>query len=272
MFGAWLTSDCTPEPFQTAQPFGHLLIDDFLAPEVAQALSTDYFPADGEGWWRYHNPIEVKLAKDRNLGPLVTALFRELGSECVLAKLRQMTGIADLQADEFLHGAGLHMHPRNGRLMMHLDYEQHPLLPHMERRLNLILYLSQDWDPAWRGATELWNADMTECVVKSEVAFNRALLFQTNAISWHGVPDHIRCPPGTVRKSLAFYYLSPLTSRPDADKPGANAKGYRTKACFVQRPGEPPEPRLQALLDIRPHRRITPDDMAAHWPDWSPNF
>ena len=141
----------------------------------------------------------------------------------------------------------------------------------MERRLNIILYLSKGWDPAWNGATELWAPDMSRCVVKSEVAFNRALVFRTNDISWHGVPDIIRCPPGRRRQSLAFYYLSPLSSAPAADKAGANSQGYRTKACFVPRPGDAPDPRLAALLAIRPHRRISEEDMARLWPDWDPD-
>ncbi len=45
-----------------------------------------------------------------------------------LHKIRELTGIENLEDDPTLHGAGLHMHPRNGRLMMHLDYEKHPIL------------------------------------------------------------------------------------------------------------------------------------------------
>ena len=57
-----------------------------------------------------------------------------------------------------LHGGGWHLHARGGKLNVHLDYSVHPKL-HLERRLNLIVYLAQGWDPAWGGALGLWTHD-----------------------------------------------------------------------------------------------------------------
>jgi hypothetical protein len=52
--------------------------------------------------------------------------------------------------------------------------------------------------------------DMTECVIKSPVVFNTAIIFKTNEISWHGVPEIIKCPENEYRKSIAYYYVSDL--------------------------------------------------------------
>ena len=38
--------------------------------------------------------------------------------------------------------------------------------------------------------------------------FNRALLFETNEISYHGHPIPLKCPPAITRKSLAIYYYT----------------------------------------------------------------
>jgi hypothetical protein len=40
----------------------------------------------------------------------------------------------------------------------------------------------------------LWDEKMENCVVKSEIKFNTAIIFKTNEISWHGVPEVIMCP------------------------------------------------------------------------------
>ena len=72
-------------------------------------------------------------------------------------------------------------------------------------------------------------------LVKSHIKFNRAVIFQTNEISWHGVPDKIMCPEGTLRKSFAYYYISPLTSKSNNNKIGNNGSGYREKATFVKK-------------------------------------
>jgi hypothetical protein len=72
------------------------------------------------------------------------------------------------------------------------------------------------------GANELWDKDVTKCVAKTEIKFNRAIIFKTNDISWHGLPEKIMCPENVFRKSLAYYYVSPL----NAEK---SEKDYRKK-------------------------------------------
>ena len=150
---------------------------------------------------------------------------------------------------------------------MHLDYEKHPY-SNKQRRLNLILYLNEEWKEEWNGHSELWNKDMTECVVKSLVKFNTCLIFKTNENSWHGLPEKIQCPDGILRKSLAYYYISPLINEADNKKMGSNETGYRTKAVFVKRPEDPEDERMNELYKIRPYRLITKEDMERIWPNW----
>src|SRR5438094_4979916 len=48
--------------FSAAQPFPHVVIDDFFEPGVAEALERD-IPAFGDpSWMQYSNPIEEKRA------------------------------------------------------------------------------------------------------------------------------------------------------------------------------------------------------------------
>ena len=48
--------------FAEAQPFPHVVIDDFFELEVAQALEQDIPPFDDPSWMEYSNPIEEKRA------------------------------------------------------------------------------------------------------------------------------------------------------------------------------------------------------------------
>jgi hypothetical protein len=129
-------------------------------------------------------------------------------------------------------------------------------------KLNIILFISKKWDNKWNGANELWDKDVTRCITKTEIEFNRAIIFKTNDISWHGLPDKILCPEGIYRNSLAYYYVSPLNSKkPDDD--------YRKKAKFIKRPEDKYDENIQKLYDIRPHRRITKEDMKTIMPDWT---
>jgi hypothetical protein len=259
--------------FQEAQPFPHVVIPNFFREDVAQLLFEEFpDPSQDGDWHRYHNPIEVKLAMD-NIVAMPNRFrqtFYELSTSHVVNIFSTMSGILNLTHDPYLHGAGIHAHPRHGRLHMHLDYEKHPILTDYQRRLNVIVYLSKEWNPDWKGSTELWDQAMQHCKVRSEVQFNTAIIFQTNEVSWHGVPDKIQCPPHIFRKTLAYYYISPLENSPNQNKFGAVKDGYRIKAAFRRRPFDPRNPILDKLYKIRPYRRISSLDLQKLWPSWTP--
>jgi hypothetical protein len=199
--------------FAAAEPFPHVVIDDFFETDVAAALERDFPAFNDSSWMEYNNPVEDKRALNHwDCFPATTyRVFTYLNNE-FLADLRALTGIADLRADEGLHGGGWHLHARGGKLNVHLDYSIHPKLQ-LERRLNLIVYLTSGWDAAWGGALGLWthDADNTgpkELIKAVDCRFNRAVVFDTTH-AWHGLPDPIACPPGVYRKSIATYYLTP---------------------------------------------------------------
>lgn len=265
-FGDWIHQENMQQQkyFLGAAPFEHIVLPNFLEASFAEKVY-EQFPLDmltNDKWHRYENPIEYKFAFDdiQNLPEHVKQLFYLLSTREVIEKISALTAISDLEFDPYLHGAGVHVHPRKGRLHMHLDYEKHP---HCEkqRRINIILYMSKDWRKEWHGHTQLWDKDMQQCVAESEVQFNTAIVFKTNEISWHGLPEPISCPEGVYRKSVAYYYVSPLVNAPDPNKVGSDATGYRKKATFVRRPNDKPNEKVDELYKIRPHRLITTDDL-----------
>lgn len=262
-FGNWTNNILNlRNEFFTAKPFEHIVIDNFLENSYAEKLS-ELFPPIDNNWHQYKNPIEVKYAFDNiNMLPIeLKNYFYYLSTPQIIDIISSITQIPNLEYDKHLHGAGLHAHPRYGRLNIHLDYEKHPLSG-KERRLNVILFMSKYWEPSWNGANELWDQNVTQCVTKTEIKFNRAIIFKTNDISWHGLPDKIMCPQDTFRKSLAYYYVSPLNTKKNEDF-------YRKKARFVKRPIDTYDENIQKLYDIRPYRRITQDDMNTFMPNWT---
>lgn len=270
IFGDWLGKDISVNK----EPFRYCIIDNFLNEATFTALQKEYPSNPNEKWWLYSNPLEVKFAFDKLdlLSDEVRNIFLALSTPEVCYRVGEIMGIEGLEYDPYCHGGGLHMHPRGGRLAMHLDYEKHPTLDNKQRRLNIILYANETWDDSWDGDTQLWDSEMKECVVQSFPKRNRAIIFETCEESWHGVPEIIKCPEGQYRKTLAFYYLTDLSSRPALSKVGANESGYRTKATFVQRPCDVPDDRIKKLMEIRPTRRITDEDMQIIWPEWNPKL
>jgi Rps23 Pro-64 3,4-dihydroxylase Tpa1-like proline 4-hydroxylase len=271
IFGEWINNiDKLQNIYTNNKPYPHIIIDDFLNKKFVEEIYNE-FPENYDDWHIYNNPIEVKLAYNKidNLGYNLQNIFKILSSDNSINLFSKLSNINDLENDPTLHGAGLHSHPRNGRLGLHLDYEKHPILINKQRKLNIILYLSKNWKEEWNGETQLWNSDVTKCIVKSQVKFNRAVIFNTNELSWHGVPEKINCPLGIYRKSLAFYYISPLKSDKNSNKVGANNIGYREKATFINRPNDTNLEKIIPLYKIRPFRRITKKDIDYNWPEWN---
>ena len=78
----------------------------------------------------------------------------------------------------------------------------------LERRVNLLIYLNDDWKDEYGGQLELWANDMSKCVQSVVPMFNRAAMFNTTSFSNHGNPNPINNPAGRSRKSIALYYYT----------------------------------------------------------------
>ena len=196
--------------YRGADPFPHVVLDDFLAGPAADAV-LDEFPRVGDGEWiHYQHVNESKFGKrDRaSFGPSVGAAVDELNSPRFVAFLEQLTGIGGLIADPTLEGGGLHQSERGGFLNLHADFTVHPHRRSFRRRVNVLVYLNKDWPDAWGGQLELWDRSITRCVRRVSPIHNRVVIFNTDADSFHGHPDALRCPEGHTRKSLALYYFT----------------------------------------------------------------
>ena len=277
-FGNWTKNiDKLNSDFINAEPFENIIIPNFLNEEYAEILHNQFNTDNLEDpniWHKYNNPIEIKYANDNidKMEKETSDLFYILSTSKITELFSKISNINNLEFDPYLHGAGLHVHPINGRLNIHLDYEKHPISG-KERRLNLILYLSKEWNINWNGETQLWDKNMEKCVVKSPVIFNTAIIFKTNDISWHGLPQKITCPENVYRKSFAYYYVSNLDeSHQKYNKFGNDGTGYRSKAAFIKRPEDPYREEMEQLYKIRPHRRIENEDLINIWPSWNPTL
>lgn len=200
------------ESWQNAKPYPHVVIDNFLPEDFAKAISQEFPSADSDFWYDYSSPLEIKKAcSDWNRFPSsIYNAFLALLSPEVTEVLSYITD-RQLTADIGLHGGGLHLHKAGGKLNTHLDYSIHPKTK-LQRKVNIIVYVAEGWDPTWDGALGLWdhNSETNQpgnLVQKIDCLFNRAVIFDTTMDSWHGLPDPVLCPEDKSRNSLAAYFL-----------------------------------------------------------------
>lgn len=233
--------------FKGHKPFDHCIIDGFFEEGFAKILSEEFPDYDSQKWFYYKNPIEDKKAlNDWNAFPECTyQAFFMLQSKEILNLLSEAVG-RELFIDPGLHGGGWHIHGTGGNLNPHLDYSIHPKLA-LQRKINIIIYLSKELDFRNHGGhLGLWaHNEEGNCpgdlVKEIEPEFNRAVIFDTTQMSWHGMSRLLSQPNGIFRKSLAIYYLT----SPSKDAP----KMYR--ALFAPRENQLGDKRVQEIIKLR---------------------
>ncbi len=197
------------EQYVSAQPFPHIVIDDFCSPEILDDCIKN-FPADPDPDSQTFDRDQERYKTSFNpdyLPGKVRSFFYALNSRPFIAFLENMTGVKGLIPDPYYLGGGFHQTKQGGHLGVHADFNLHPTLK-LERRLNLLIYLNKDWQEGYGGDLELWTKDMSERVHQIVPHFNRSVVFSTNATSFHGHPTPVNHPQETPRRSIALYYYT----------------------------------------------------------------
>jgi Rps23 Pro-64 3,4-dihydroxylase Tpa1-like proline 4-hydroxylase len=203
----WMSS--AKQNYNNADPFPHIIIDDFLPPEILDSILED-FPKPGDmEWWTFNNNNEIKLGSKNEvqIPQIARNVLQELNSGYILDWLEVLTSVPGLVADTRLIGGGLHQIQKGGKLGIHVDFNIESRTK-LARKLNLLIYLNKDWNDDWGGHLELWNNDKTQCVQKIAPIFNRCVIFNTTGKPWHGHPHPLNTPNDVTRKSLALYYYN----------------------------------------------------------------
>jgi len=74
--------------------------------------------------------------------------------------------------DPYLEGGGMHCIGTGGFRKVHTDFNWHRKL-RLHRRLNLLVYLNDDWNEEWGGDLELRDDRVSRCERRIAPIFNR---------------------------------------------------------------------------------------------------
>ncbi len=207
--------------FNGAQPFRHLVIDDFFQSDYGRQLQADFPNFEERFALNEMGKLGGKAVRPDlpDLSPTYAELDRYIQSEAFLRTISEITGIPDLLYDPDYVGGGTHENVHGQGLSPHVDFNYLPKTQ-WHRRLNLIVYLNDEWDAEWGGCLDLhknpWNHELDE-VHSVLPLFNRCVIFETNEISWHGF-ERINLPEAErhrSRRSIAIYLYT--RERPAAE-------------------------------------------------------
>ena len=248
-FGESLASSYT-----SAYPYPHIVIDDFLPYWLIDEI-LEKFPVQTMSGDKFYENEFSGLHKRQvlpfNCEERIQTVFNFFNSSPFIRFLEGLTGIDSLIADPHFGGGGFHEIFRGGHLGVHSDYRIHTDL-HLERRINVLLYLNKNWKEEYGGELEIWNKNMSEKVKGILPLFNRCVVFNTDSHSFHGHPDPLNTPAEVTRKSIALYYYT-ASKKVYEDTPS-----YST--MYVARPRDSKSLKLKAAK-LRMHNYLN---------DWLP--
>ncbi|MEL7490946.1 MAG: 2OG-Fe(II) oxygenase [Pseudomonadota bacterium] len=195
--------------YRDADPFPHVVIDNFLPqPQIEACIKA--FPTEA---------MSARQSRDRNqeknkhgyhpdsLPPKLRKLFYTFNARPFITVVENITNIKGLIPDPHFLGGGFHEIGQGGHLSVHADFNHHKPL-NLERRVNVLIYLNEDWREEFGGQLELWREDMSSAAKSITPILNRCVVFATTAHSLHGHPTPVAHPNGVTRKSIALYYYT----------------------------------------------------------------
>ncbi len=231
--------------YANAEPFPFVVIDDFLEWSDAEELYCT-FPNRDETFYKYQNCFENKFAQDRvdKLPHRFATQLLFMNSGPFVSLMAKLTGIEGLLSDCFMRGGGAHVIERDGFLDIHSDFGISPKTG-LYRRLNALLYLNKNYLSSQGGSLELWSTDMSRCVQSIEPRFNRFVLFETSATSYHGHTS--RWTGDEPRRSVALYFYTSTPPEKEINKDSTK---------FQRLPSEPYDEKKEALRIQRNRGRL----------------
>lgn len=230
------------ERYAHAVPYPHIALDGFLPTELTERILAN-FPTQTHMQEHSLNYSGIQVNK-RQIFPndcneFCRNIFAFFNAAPFLQFLEGLTGIEGLISDPYFHGGGFHETSRGGKLAIHADFRLHEQL-HLARRMNVLIYLNKDWPESYGGALEIWDQSMKTRHDSILPVFNRCVIFNTDAKSFHGHPDPITCPEDRSRKSVALYYYTASQA--------VYGEVVSNSTMYVARPGEDTYTQRQAAI------------------------
>jgi hypothetical protein len=192
-----------------ATPFEHLVVDGWFHPELLRLVREEFdlYPFEDRRDLDRKYENTYRSPRCPLLGPAAQVYFGLVNAGWFTELLTEITQVEQLIADPTLHNAGLHESRRGGKFSIHRDFERSEC-SELCNEMVLLTYLCEDWNPAWNGALELWDASRSQCVRRIEPELGRSVLMRNGPTSYHGHSAEMLIPEGQARRSLASYYYT----------------------------------------------------------------
>jgi Rps23 Pro-64 3,4-dihydroxylase Tpa1-like proline 4-hydroxylase len=189
---------------------GFFYIDDLLPEEIAIQIHEN-FPKSSEMVLKKSIRENKYIAAQMDLyHPILEDIIYAFQDERIVKLVAKICAIKEVFPDDKLYAGGISLMGKNQFLNPHLD-NSHDKERERWRVLNLLYYVTPDWDIKNGGNLELWPNGLSEKQITIESKFNRLAVMATHNHSLHSVSPVV---VDIERKCVSNYYFSnePLAS------------------------------------------------------------
>ena len=193
------------------KPFSHIQLNDCWESSLLKQCSKDIYKFNNwEGEKNFFAAKEKTYSRKYKQFPeSIKKVMDEINSSEFLDWLTTFTNEKELIADPNFSAGGIQSVGNGGFLKIHADPNWNPTLK-LYRRLNVLVYLNENWKEEWGGHLEFWAKDMKRCKKKIVPTFNKTAIFTIDDFNYHGHPDPLKCPPDVRRNTIFAYFYSPI--------------------------------------------------------------
>ncbi len=188
----------------TQNKISYFYIDDLIPSEIATTIYNS-FPTDQKTMLKKslkeHKHVAVQMDKYE---PLLEEVIYAFQQPKLVQLIEQICELKNLEPDEHLYAGGLSMMKKDNFLNPHLD-NSHDKDRNKWRALNLLYYVTPNWNIENGGNLELWPNGPKQKPITIHSKFNRLVVMITHNQSWHSVS---KVNVNRCRCCVSNYYFS----------------------------------------------------------------
>jgi Rps23 Pro-64 3,4-dihydroxylase Tpa1-like proline 4-hydroxylase len=189
---------------QSKDKIGFFFLDDLLPVEIVMQIH-NAFPSANEMVLKKNMAEDKYVAAQMNLyNPILEEVIYAFQDGKIVGLIEEICNIKEAIPDENLYAGGISMMGNKQFLNPHLD-NSHDKDREQWRVLNLLYYVTPNWELEYGGNLELWPNGLKEKQITIHSKFNRLAVMATHNKSLHSVSpvvyDGYRC-------CVSNYYFS----------------------------------------------------------------
>ncbi|AWH86726.1 2OG-Fe(II) oxygenase [Flavobacterium album] len=189
---------------KSSTAIGYFFLDDLLPKEMATEIYRAFPPAGEMVHKKSIREDKYVAAQMNKYNPLLEEIIYAFQDKRIVDVVSEICGLSGIMPDEHLYAGGISAMGYKQFLNPHLD-NSHDKDRERWRVLNLLYYVTTDWNEEYGGNLELWPDGMRQKQVTIYSKFNRLAVMATHNKSLHSVSPVIY---EGLRCCVSNYYFS----------------------------------------------------------------